>query len=112
MLGSNQRRLSRRFYRPPALFDHMPPDLRNMRLAAIFTSGPVRHMSVRVRGQTGETTDNHGQRPQATFRATSSIVCDAALWLASAAASVDSAWSSDMDEVPAPTVLSSVEPFI
>ena len=34
-----------------------------MRLAAIFTAGPVRHMSVRAGARTGETMDKNGQRP-------------------------------------------------
>ncbi len=53
MQGSNLRRLSRRFYRPPA----------HMRLVVIFAPGPVRHMSVRAGSRIGETTDKHGRRP-------------------------------------------------
>ena len=34
-----------------------------MRLAMIFTTGSVRHMSVRAGAWMGETTDKHGQRP-------------------------------------------------
>jgi hypothetical protein len=36
-----------------------------MPLEAIFTFGPVRHMSVRAVARTAETTDRHGQRPYA-----------------------------------------------
>ena len=63
ILALSQRRLSRRFYRPPVpmrLYGSLPA---HMRLAMIFAAGPVRHMSVRAGARAGETTDNHGQRP-------------------------------------------------
>ena|SRR6266704_5666997 len=45
----------------------MPSDLRicHWKRLAIFTFGPVRHMSVRAEARTAETTDRHGQRPHA-----------------------------------------------
>jgi hypothetical protein len=63
VLGSNQRRLSRRFYRPSVQilrYALWPADTLDL---VIFGAGSVRHMSVHDADWTGETTDIHGQRP-------------------------------------------------
>src|ERR1019366_739940 len=63
VLDSNQRRLSRRFHRPPALIRQYGSRTANMWPTVVFETGPVRYMSVRAGGQTAASTDGHGQRP-------------------------------------------------
>src|ERR1039457_3366855 len=63
VLGSNQRRLSRRFYRPLVLICLCTFRPAHIWPTVIIAVGPVRHMSVRAEALIAETTDRHGQRP-------------------------------------------------
>ena len=46
-----------------------------MRLTAIFTAGPVRHMSVLTGSRTAAAADRHGQRPSESVEPGQEQVC-------------------------------------
>jgi hypothetical protein len=64
VLGSNQRRRSRRFYRPFALACPYAVRAAVIRPTARFVILPVRHMSVRPGARADEIADRHGRRPR------------------------------------------------